>query len=552
MRQFLRNKRGQSLAGTRNDPMVRAQQQVARATTAEAVELAKSRRGPGIWSRVEHALWGGVNWSRKFMLELIVIITKPISGLSAHAVRVLLTAILCTAVVIFSTGFVWPGVQHVAFENDLNTPEDWMQYMKYKSGLVKIPQMIQTWEQRWQAELEGTYVTPDVESSVRYGIFLNTLTSSVAGKDNLVTPGARKMDFKTRVSAPILDLKGVDLDEQVYISCFLEDSDDPEILPAEQIEIRHIPGKQIECIFPMPRMSDKRLREASITINYSFASYADMPVTVMETDEYDTKLEGFLMRNQYDYDRAIKELAESIGIKPDQGAITKNTPVIIGAEIADFQPIMQSERRHTLKVTIQNQGEGIADLKSLQILTADGLEIDTEALGEFSPFKFDGRDTVTFVGEDPDGKSTKLFLLDDNEFRTLSVWLKTNNMKISNPPGYLTTKIGLIANYVYEVSESKNFRFETCDSYPEADGCGEEDTEESTQTELEPDTTPQTAPTTTAPTAETSSVGCCWTQRNGKVECSPSAEKDCVEVEDGARLRVVWDAKSCSDIPSCG
>lgn len=376
--------------------------------------------------------------------------------------------LLQIAIIFMIAGSMWifvvPAYNVLAAEEDLRGPIDFAKYVV--NDVVKLPEIMDKMgklQQRIEWSLVGQYVEPEKNEEgddKKYGIYMGH--GDVGPLKELYGPN-EKIIIYAYPQAEVLTGNYV-----AEIGCQLEGSmSPPTIYPSNAIALRDLPGTSITCVFDPVFVSDDPQREATVTIKYSFSATSTLPVSVMSKTKYDTKFNETMKSSNLDFVSTKKELAKSLKVDYNQIAESEEiTPVVIGAKITEYQPIIKSAGyTASLLVTVINQGEG-----TIQEITS--MKIDAGDLGL----------KLTGIGIDIHGLIVDPQYLHSigeiNNFQSFLFGVETWAFQLDSKKEVTTTRIKIEVDYIYNISATTDVNVASCRTFPEA--CGEtvEDVEE--------------------------------------------------------------------------
>lgn len=458
MMKLLKNKKGE--AGSR--PL---ELQMAKALTEGA--KSKGRRGRNLLSSLGHWL-AGTNLPETFAKTIKTIFSPVTVVLQAVFHKVLLTTTFATAVIFvlaflfFWTAILTPWYEVYAEDNEIDNFIVDMPKHIWEDVLV-----VQGWRERWDSaeeelnwQIRGQFVAPEHgRDTTIYGIYLPKITprkSDFGVKDKIVV-----------IAQPTAQVLG-DTKGNVKVYCSLEDGVHELTTPTETIPTVNIAGVTIQCVFSEMPITTDNTKEATISLVYPFSVTATLPVSVMDGAKHDSFYQSLLRDNNHDVIQTLTALANAVNPKvdPKERAVTKITPVEVGAKITEFQPIATqygfNSGNYNLRVSVVNRGKGmVQSINNMTIYTGElGLtlfdqtgqlrsgtslcnhcEVSQDYLASLGSFNV-GHDFVFEV-------STSGFKLDDNQQKDVT-----------------TTRVIITVDYTYNVTAKTNVDVPSCRDYP--------------------------------------------------------------------------------------
>lgn len=382
--------------------------------------------------------------------------------------------VLQIAIIFMIAGSIWmfgvPTITVLAAENDLRTLGDWGGYIKEDivgwSGILKS--MEKTRDQ-FEYKLYGQFAEPEKneKDDKKYGIYMTS--RDIGPLKELYAPNEQIIIY-AYPKAEVLSGSG-----NAQIECMLEESMGPAIIyPGHTIALSSLPGSSITCVFDPIAVNDDPQREATITIKYPFATSSTLPVSVMSKSEYDALFKLMMIDEGMDVISAKKEIAKSVKVDFNERAtINENTPVVIGAEITEYQPLVKNAGyTASLLVTVTNQGEGtIQEITSMKISAGDlGLKLNGIGI-DINPYGIVDPEYLHSIGE-------------INNFQSFLFGVETSSFQLDPNKDVTTSRINVYVDYIYNISAKTDVNVASCRTFPEA--CGEEmaDVEENDEGEI--------------------------------------------------------------------
>ncbi len=226
---------------------------------------------------------------------------------------------------------------------------------------------------------------------------------------------------------------------------------------------------RITCRFEPMVSNSSNVKRASIGLVYDFMTEASLPIAVVDSAEYNSYLDKYLMETD-SFEDAERKIARFYHVEMSPASDPKITPVMIAAELESKQPVPKGDDYTNLVVRITNKETGRARIKGISIDLPQGMAIvQTTELDYDVASPIESYNVVKSVFTEETYPSMKEELAPGGS-RIYDFTLDTSGFQLEPIDDYATTrKIRIYVDYTYNTTSQKTITITSCREIAEED-----------------------------------------------------------------------------------